>query len=158
MTARPRAAGGKSQRRPISLFVVARCLLAGLSYADITAMTGWKKSTIRDLAKRVGFRLPMPSEAQLNSDLMTMALCESMAAQGFTQRKATSLLRIPRTVVEANWPQVAPIEKAGVTPDQVAIVSAMMDQGGSTQQSMMQLACVTRQQLLAIFRHIRRTA
>lgn len=92
-------------QRPINLYTVSKVLLAGLTYVDIEVLTGWKKSTIRDLARRVGYTLPSPSEKLRSEDLLAKAICEDLATQGFTKYEASKQLRVPRSVVAANWPQ-----------------------------------------------------
>lgn len=110
---------------PISLFTVTKCLLVGLTYEDIRMMTGWKKSTIRDHAARLGYKLPRPSEAKFNDDILTRSICEDLASQGFSRRQVQQLMRVPRAVVQANWPKDEPSHAA------VACATALLEAGST---------------------------
>lgn len=108
-------------------------LLAGLTYVDVELLTGWKKTTIKDHAKRAKVELPSPSETARSGDILARAICEDLASQGLTPYEAMRRLRVPRSVVKANWPRypikspVAELKAAarealerGVPPGEVA--------------------------------------
>lgn len=119
-------------KRPVNLYVVSRLLLSGVSYKEIHELFGWPKSTIRDAAANVGYRLPSPGEIKIAADPLVSCLVETVARQGFSKREAQRLLRLPRPQILRWWPSgVVEPEMAGAA---AKIAAAMLEAGEAPEQ------------------------